>query len=187
MTTTNYCFRRVHNAPVKKIVLVPCSTKLSTKIACVKLKKLKEKGYVIILYRNHCSRPELQSLVRDLNATYTVPIRPQNQESIFPKKLDLDYWSHLGNIDKCFTFFDEMFDSTEKTELEVDVDLITCMEKKAQWYDVDDLDTSDSSGELKLEDSFPKEFQLENCSNNWYESDSEKTIELQTNDEIAFC
>lgn len=178
-------FRRVHNASVIKIILVPCSSKLSSKNACVKLNKLKEKGYFIILYRNHCSRPELQSLVRDLNATFTVPIRPQNRESIFTKTLDLDYWSHLGNIDKCFTTFDEMFDSTEKTELQVDVEPITCMEKKAQWYDVDDLDTPDS-GDLKLEDVYPKECQLEGSSN-WYESDSEETIGLKTNHIISFC
>lgn len=78
-----------------------------------------------------------------------------------------------------------MFDSTEKTELQVDVEPITCMEKKAQWYDVDDLDTPDSSGDLKLEDVFPKECQLEGSSN-WYESDSEETIGLKLNYIISF-
>lgn len=152
---------------------------MSTKNACSKLQKLRDKGYCVILYRNHCSRPELQSLVRDLNATYTVLIRPLDQESILTKTLDLDYWSHLGNLDKCFTFFDETFDCSEQTELEVDVELITCTEKKVQWYD--DSDISDCSGEFKLEDSFPKECQLKDSLNIWSESDSVKTMELHRN------
>lgn len=180
-------FRRVHNAPVQKIILVPCSSKLSSKNSFVKLKKLKEKGYCVILYRNHCSRPELQSLVRDLNAKFTVLMRPLDQESILTKKLDLDYWSHLGNLDKCLTFFDTFqFQSvTENTEPDVDVKLITCIEIKEQWYD--DSEISDSSVEFKLEDSFPKECQLKDSLNIWFESDSEETIEFQTNDKITFC
>lgn len=88
--------------------------KRSTEAIREKLIKLKNKGYRVVLYRNHCSPPELISFVKAIRAKHTVLLRPQIPEASFvERKKDLNFWAHLGNINRIFEFLDTLQRETE--------------------------------------------------------------------------
>lgn len=88
----------------------------STEVIREKLIKLKNKGYRVILYRNHCSPPELVSFVNVISAKHTVLLRPQLPGLPCDKRnKDLNFWAHLGNFNIFIEFFNALQNETEKS------------------------------------------------------------------------
>ncbi|XP_046669048.1 5' exonuclease Apollo-like isoform X1 [Homalodisca vitripennis] len=152
--------------PVFKVVLIPCSMKRSSVEIKMKVYNLSRKGYHVILYRNHCSPPELISMARDIDAKHTVLIRPPAVTPLTEREKSLSFWSHLGDFHRIIQFSESIADETRQLAIAKDDDLevssaelqnaVECIIVDKEDHTVDLVDKTDSprGSELSPPSSF---------------------------------
>lgn len=101
------------------------------------IRKLRKKRYHVILYRNHCSEPQLKRLVNKLTPGRVDVLNPGSTEADSGRN-DIHYWSHVQIFPDIGTRFDYIHQVRRRQAVDV---------TSEPWQDMDNEDSLQTPSE----------------------------------------